>query len=129
MLKSGMHIEDRKLRTPDALKKCLAFDAVTALQMFSLARYARDAPDTPVEEVPTPDQREVIGTLVNKQHLLPPQVRGQSPPPDIRTWVVWLARTAGFRPSRRRPLPGNEILWRACAHVAVIAHFQQLARS
>lgn len=26
-------------------------------------------------------------------------------------------------------LPGNEILWRAYGHVAVIAHFQKLARS
>ena len=129
VLKSGMRIEDRRLRTADALKKCLVFDAVTAWQVFSLARYARDAPDTPVEEVLTPDEREVIGTLVRKQQLLPPQERGRAPPPDIRTWVVWLARTAGFRPSRRRPLPGNEILWRAYSHVALIAHFQQLARS
>ena len=30
--------------------------------------------------------------------------------------------------TRRRPLPGNEILWRVYAHVALIAHFQQLAR-
>ena len=129
VLKSGMRIEDRRLRTADALKKCLVFDAVTAWQVFSLARHARDAPDTPVEEVLTPDEREVIGTLVRKQQLLPPQERGRAPPPDIRTWVVWLARTAGFRPSRRRPLPGNEILWRAYSHVALIAHFQQLARS
>ena len=129
VLKSGMRIEDRRLRTADALKKCLVFDAVTAWQVFSLARYARDAADTPVEEVLTPDEREVIGTLVRKQQLLPPQERGRAPPPDIRTWVVWLARTAGFRPSRRRPLPGNEILWRAYSHVALIAHFQQLARS
>ena len=129
VLKSGMRIEDRRLRTADALKKCLVFDAVTAWQVFSLARYARDTADTPVEEVLTPDEREVIGTLVRKQQLLPPQERGRDPPPDIRTWVVWLARTAGFRPSRRRPLPGNEILWRAYSHVALIAHFQQLARS
>ena len=44
VLKSGMHIEDRRLRTADALKKCLVFDAVTAWQVFSLARHARDAP-------------------------------------------------------------------------------------
>ena len=81
VLKSGMHIEDRKLRTADALKKCLVFDAVTAWQVFSLARYARDAPDTPAEEVLTSDEREVIGTLVNKQQLLPPQERGRAPPP------------------------------------------------
>ena len=26
--------------------------------------------------------------------------------------MVRLARTVGFIPSKRRPLPGNEILWR-----------------
>ena len=44
-----------------------------------------------------------------------PRERGQAPPPDIRSWVVWLGRMAGFRPSQRRPLPGNEVLWRAFA--------------
>ena len=105
------------------------FDAVTAWHVFSLARYARDAPDTPVEDVLMSDEREVIETPVDKQQLLPPRERGRAPPSDIRTSVVWLARAAGFRPSRRRPLPGNEILWRAYAHVALIAHFQQLTRS
>ena len=32
-----------------------------------------------MEEVLTPDEREVIGTLVNKQQLLPPQERGRAP--------------------------------------------------
>ena len=44
--------------------------------------------------------------------VLAPQ-RGRSPPGDIRSYVVRLARTVGFIPSKRRPLPGNEILWRA----------------
>ncbi len=30
------------------------------------------------------------------------------------SWVLWLAMTSGFRPSKRRPLPGNAVLWRAC---------------
>ncbi|MDE0625149.1 MAG: transposase [Bryobacterales bacterium] len=37
-LRSGMHIEDRRLRTADALKQCLVFDAVTAWKVFSRAR-------------------------------------------------------------------------------------------
>ena len=47
VLKSGTRIEDRRLQEADALVKCLAFDAVTAWRVFSLDRYARDAPDTP----------------------------------------------------------------------------------
>ncbi|MDE0625148.1 MAG: hypothetical protein OXH99_02005 [Bryobacterales bacterium] len=82
-----------------------------------------------MEGVLTPDEHEVIGTLVRRQQLPPPQERGRAPAPDIRTCVVWLARTAGFRPSRRRPLPGSEILWRAYSYVAGVAHFQQLARN
>ena len=34
-------------------------------------------------------------------------------PPDIRTFVVDLARLAGFRPSKRQPLPGTEKIWPA----------------
>ena len=52
---------------------------------------------------------------------------GRAPPPDNRICVWCLARTAEFRPSRRRPLPGNEILWRANTYAAGVAHFQQLA--
>ena len=47
VLKSGTRIADRRLQEADALVKCLAFDAVTAWRVFSLDRYARDAPDTP----------------------------------------------------------------------------------
>jgi len=114
VLKSGARIEDRRLRTAQALQKCLAFDAITAWQVFSLARYAREAPDTPAAEVLTRDEMRVIWAQVKAKRLLPPQERGRPPPGDIRTWVVLLARTTGFRPSKRRPLPGNEVLWRAC---------------
>ncbi len=34
-------------------------------------------------------------------------------PPDIRTFVVDLARMAGFRPSKRQPLPGTAKIWQA----------------
>ena len=43
LLKTGTWIEDRRLREADALVKWLAFDAIMAWQVFSLARHARDA--------------------------------------------------------------------------------------
>ena len=65
-------IEDRRLREADALVKCLAFDAITAWRVFALDRYARDAPTTPVEEVLSEDEQEVIEEGVRKGRLLPP---------------------------------------------------------
>ncbi len=34
-------------------------------------------------------------------------------PPDVRTFVIDLARLAGIRPSKRQPLPGTEKIWQA----------------
>ncbi len=125
MLKSGARIEDRRLRTAAALSKCLAFDAVTAWQVCSLARYARDAPQTPVDAVLTWDEITVLWSLVQRHALWRPRERGRAPPCDIRTWVVWLAMTVGFRPSKRRPLPGNTVLWRACADLGRLVQYEQ----
>ena len=47
LLKMGTRIETRRLRDAAALGKCLVFDAITAWRVFSLDRYARDAPETP----------------------------------------------------------------------------------
>ena len=137
LLKSGTWIEDRRLREAQALEKCLVLDAITACCVFSLDRYARDSPDTPASEVLTEDELDVIETVVREENLQPPQERGQPIGPDIRTGVIMLARMAGWRPvrkppstwwrtsicwrscaisadrSKRRPLPGNEVLWQA----------------
>ena len=113
VVKSGMRIQDRRLRTGAGLAKCLAFDAIEAWRVFQLDRYARDAPDTPASEVLPAQERYVIDTLSSRGRLLPPRQRGRPPPGDIQSYVVRLARTVGFIPSKRRPLPGNEILWRA----------------
>ncbi len=97
VLKSGAQSEERQLRDAAALGKCLVFDAITAWQVFSLQRYAR----------------EVI------ERLLPPLG------PDIRTWVVLLARMAGWQPSKRRPLAGNEVLWRANVQLQTMVRLRQ----
>ena len=56
---------------------------------------------------------EVIEDLVQYRRVLPPAQRERPPPEDIRGWVVRLARLAGFRPWKRQPLPGNQVLWKA----------------
>ncbi len=129
VLKSGTRIEDRRLHEADALVKCLAFDAITAWRVFNLDRYARDAPDTPADDVLSGDERQVIGLVVRAERLLPPAERGRPFPPDIRSWVVLLARMAGWRPSKRRPLPGNEVLWRAFVQLQTMVRVTQAARA
>ncbi len=100
----------------------------TPLQ-FSLDRYARDEPETPAAEVLTEDEREVIGIVVRGERLLPPAERGRPYPPDIRSWVVLRARIAGWQPSMRRPLPGNEVLWRAYVQLQMMVRARQAARA
>ena len=128
VLKSGARVEDRRLLDFDALVKCLAFDAVTAWRVFSLDRYARDEPETPAGDVLTEDEQGVIGTVVQAEGLLPPRERGRPFPPDIRSWVILLARIAGWHPSKRRPLPGNEVLWRAFVQLQGMVRYRQAAR-
>ena len=128
VLKSGAHIEERQLRDAAALGKCLVFDAITAWQVFSLQRYAREAPQTPAAAVLSADERAVVERVVVAERLRPPRERGQPFGPDIRTWVVLLARMAGWQPSKRHPLPGNEVLWRANVQLQMMVRFRQAAR-
>ena len=46
-LKNGTRIKDRRLDHADDLKKCLAFDAITAFRVWDLALLARERPDDP----------------------------------------------------------------------------------
>ena len=75
------------------------------------------------------DERQVIGTVVRAERLLPPAEREKPFPPDIRTWVVMLARMAGWRPSKRSPLPGNQVMWRACVQLRTMVRLMQAARA
>ena len=50
ILKVGTRVEDRKLDHADDLRKCLAFDAVTAWRVMDLERRARDTPERPALE-------------------------------------------------------------------------------
>lgn len=128
LLKTGTRIEDRRLRDAEALGKCLVFDAITAWRVFSLDRYARDAPDTPAEEVLTTDERAVIEAVTEAERLRPPRERGQPVGPDIRSWVVLLARMRGWRPKKRRELPGNEVLWKAYRQLQAMVRYRQSLR-
>ena len=47
-------------------------------------------------------------------------IRARSPPeetPDIRTFVIDVARLAGFDPSKRQSLPGTQLLWKGYVYL------------
>ena len=108
ILKTGTRVEDRRLDHADDLRKCLAFDSVTAWRVMDLERRARDTPDTPATELFSEHEIGVLYILLRHYHVI------RAPPestPDIRAFVVDLARLVGFIPSKRQPLPGTQKLW------------------
>ena len=110
ILKVGARVEDRKLDHADDLRKCLAFDAVTAWRVMDLERRARDTPDMPALKMFSEHEIKVLYVWLKHRRVIRAPLET---PPDIRTFVVDLARLAGFRPSKRQPLPGTEKIWQA----------------
>ncbi len=109
-LKVGTRIRDRRLDDADDLRKCLAFDAVTACTVRSIERLARSEPETPARTVVHEDEITVLAV-----HMSKPNHRKQRGPPDpdqnIADFAVNVARVAGFIPTRRQPMPGTQKLW------------------
>ncbi len=107
-LKQGTRIEDRRLDHADDLRKCLAFDAITAFRVWDLSLLARERPDDPATmHVTLPDVSALLALARHHGFRAP---RG---PPDltIAGFAVLTAGLAGFHPSKRQPLPGTQKLW------------------
>ncbi len=62
-LKVGTRIKDRRLDAAGDLKKCLAFDAITAFRVRDLTRLARERPDDPAERHGTREDITARGAL------------------------------------------------------------------
>lgn len=70
----------------------------------------------------------MIGIVVQAERRLRPAERDRPLPPDIRSWVMRLDRTAGRLPSKQHPLLGNEVLWRAYVRTQGLARLWQATR-
>ena len=116
VLKTGTRVEDRKLDHADDLRKCVAFDAITACHVFDLERIARDTPDIPANHVVTDDEIAILYIRLMAYGM----VRARPPPdkpPGIRNFVIDVARFAGFDPRKRQPLPGTQLLWKGYVYL------------
>ena len=107
-LKVGTRIEDRRLDEADDLRKCLAFDAITAFRVWDLALLARKRPDDPASRHATEDDIQALCALASHHRFKVP--RGP-PETTIAGFVVLTGGLAGFHPSKRPPLPGTQKLW------------------
>ena len=111
-LKQGTRIEDRHLDTADDLRKCFAFDAITAFRVWDLTHLARTRGDEPACRFVSKDEITVLGVLAAERGIL----KARAPPAEARAmtierFVVLTGGLAGFHPAKRQPMPGTEKLW------------------
>ena len=79
--------------------RCLQFGGLLSVRR-------RDRPLSAVEML-------TIRAVSEEEGILPPSERGKEPPGSILWWVRQMAGLAGHHPSKRRPLPGHEVIWQA----------------
>ena len=128
VLKTGTRIEDRRLDDAEDLRKCLAFDAVTAWRVFDLDRAARETPDSPADEIMSRDEIFMLYLGLYDYRV----IRCRAPPdyiPDLRTFAIDLARYVGFIPSKRQPMPGTAKLWTGMTYLMQATAALQQMRS
>ena len=110
-LKTGTRIKDRRLDSADDLRKCLAFDAVTAVHVADITVLARERPETPATEVFPKEDVDLLHTMLESQgHRDVVRMPGGKAP-DIRAVVIDLGRLVGSHPNPRQPLPGARKVW------------------
>ncbi len=119
-LRTGTGIRDRRPDAANDLRGCLAFDAMTAFRVRDLQLPARESPDSPAERRVSP---ESVGEVVI--HAAYGRVIGQRAPPEpdmtVARHLTPVAGLAGFRPAKRRPLPGTRKPWQGLRILNVAA--------
>ncbi len=104
-LRTGTGIRDRRPDAAGDLRGCLAFDAMTAVRVRDLQLPARESPDSPAERHVSPESG---GAVVI--HAAYGRVIGQRAPPEpdmtVARHLTPVAGLAGFRPTKRQPMPG-----------------------
>ena len=90
-LKVGTRIGDRRLDEADDLKKCLAFDMITAFRVRDLSLPARE-------------------DVTARRALAARHGFRGGPGMTVAGFVLLTGGLAGFHPSKRQPLPGTQKL-------------------
>ena len=59
----------------------------------------------------------------------PVEESGRRPTKDIRSAVIDIGRLVGFLPSKRRVLPGREVVWSGCNQLRTMSCAFELAKA
>lgn len=116
-LKQGTRIGDRRLNHADDLRKCVAFDAITAFRVWDLTWLARNRASGLAIRHMEKEEIEVLLLLAKSYRLKAP--RG---PPTIAAFVALTAGLAGLHPNRRQPLPGIRKPWEGLLDLNTSVH-------
>ena len=103
VLKTGMRVEDRQLKTTERLEAMMGLMSVAAVRLFQLKGEARTAPERPAEEVVPP---KYVAGLKAVRKL------GASINLTVGRFFRELAMLGGFIGRRRDGDPGWITIWR-----------------
>ena len=110
-LKTGTRIKDRRLDHADDLRKCIAFDAITACHVADLTILAQERPETPATEVFPEEDIDLLQTMLEAQGHRNVRRKPAGQAPDIQTVVIDIGCLDGAHPTTRQPLPGAKKVW------------------
>ena len=117
VLKTGCLLEDRCLKTVEAMCNLLGILTPTAMRLLWLRQTAQTAPDTPATEVISKDVIQVV------LHL------DKRPTATLTAKDLWhtIARFGGYLDRKSDPPPGWQTLWKGWIHVQTVLEGVRLA--
>ncbi len=118
-IKSGCRIEDRRLDDTDSLEACLAIDLVVAWRICWLTMIARQKPDTPCDQILSPEEWRVLSAWAT----------GKAPAkaPGTQQAMRWIGKMGGWLARGKQDNPGTTCMWRGLGQLPVMAQGYLLA--
>ena len=105
-LKSGCHIEDRRLADAGDLQACLALDMVVAWRVMDLMYRGRETPDLPATVFFSAEEWQALYAFTHRTAEIP------ATPPSLATAMGMVARIGGFLGRKHDGYPGATVIWR-----------------
>ena len=87
----------------------------------------RDRPNAPTAEVASEDEITILYFDLAERGTVKTRVPTENL--DVWTFVVDVARLAGFIASKLQPLPGNIRIWQGHGHLKTYVHIYQMLRN
>ena len=123
MMKTGCQIEKIGHQTAERLERAVAINGVIAWRLEAMKHLARDMPELPAETLLSETEIEVLQDVATDKNLPLPT------PLTIGTTILLIAMIGGYLNRKHDGPPGQTVLWRGYAYLAVaIDIYQRLKR-